>query len=111
MSKKEVKKETNKSKVYRLEEMADAIDRSIDNAVKVKGEQQYLVDKLEELKDEKFVELIKSMKEQIVNLNKQIEVLTNRKGLIITVVEKCKYSTEYDMIVNELLDGLGVFDK
>lgn len=100
------------NQAYRLAEMADAMQISIENAEKVATEQEALVEVLEKSESaEKFKELIEKCKEQVINIRQQIKVLVLRKSLLEQVVAACNEDNDIERIISMLLDGLAVFNK
>jgi len=97
-------------KTYRLEEMLDAMKNSLENAKKVKAEEEDLVAIIEEHAAEKFADFIKAQRESINNLSKQIETLENRATSLDTVVARCKDDSSFAEGITMLLNALGVFN-
>lgn len=95
---------------YRLEEMSDSMQQSVDNALSVKHEQVLLIDCLStSAQADTFKDLIESCKLQIDELEKQITTLCIRKQLLDNVVNECKQNEKIENIVSTLLKALGVF--
>lgn len=110
VSKFEKLEENIESKVYRLEEMYDAMQASLENAKKVKSEQELLIEIIKN--DEKhdiFEEFIKSEEEQITQLAKQIDVLSTRADQLRSAIDICKENEEIEKAMTLMLDALGVF--
>lgn len=105
---KEEKEVEIKDDIYRLQEMSDEMLKSIDNVKIVKEEQEYLVGRLEELKDERFEKLINGIKDQIENFERQIAIMTARQKLVSKVIEATN-EENIKQVVNDLLEALGVF--
>jgi len=105
---KEEKEVEIKDDIYRLQEMSDEMLKSINNVKIVKEEQEYLVGRLEELKDERFEKLINGIKDQIENFERQITIMTARQKLVSKVVESAN-EENIKQVVNDLLEALGVF--
>lgn len=105
---KEEKEVEIKDDIYRLQEMSDEMLKSIDNVKIVKEEQEYLVGRLEELKDERFEKLINGIKDQIENFERQITIMTIRQKLVSKVIEATN-EENIKQVVNDLLEALGVF--
>lgn len=105
---KEEKEVEIKDDIYRLQEMSDEMLKSIDNVKIVKEEQEYLVGRLEELKDERFEKLINGIKDQIENFERQITIMTARQKLVSKVIEATN-EENIKQVVNDLLEALGVF--
>ena len=99
----------NKSNIYRLDEMSEDMEKSIDNATKVRDEQIHLVDTLAELDKPEFDEFIKSVRNQITELNNQIDELNLRKNALKEVVKFCNLNTSVAVAVDKLVYALGVF--
>lgn len=106
-----IKEEKRESKIYRLEEMADAILKSKENAEEVFKQQLDLMDYLKKDEENRFEELIESMENQNSDLKNQIETLKIRHNLLLKVIEKSKEKEENDNLINTLLDALGVFEN
>ena len=100
----------NTSKLYRLEEMLDSIEASLDNIKTVKTQQEHLL-KLVEDNDEKheFEEFLKESKEQLEKLSKQFIELSTRYTFLKAVVEKCKNDKKVEEIIDQLILGIGMF--
>lgn len=97
------------NKLYRLEEMVDNMKQSLNNVSKVINEQQYLVDALKSLNDEKFTMLITESEKQIDNLQKQQSILIERQQCLEELCNECRDNEEKTNILNKLLFSLGVF--
>lgn len=98
--------------VYRLDEMADAMDQSIENAKHVAKEQAALIrviNKSEEAKN--FVEFVKAEEQQIEEMNNQITTLSIRSGLLREIVKICKDDEKISKVVSMTLKALGVFER
>lgn len=109
----ETKEEETKqvSYLFRLEEMVDAMRASKDNLIKVRGEQAYLIEKLESLNDEKLAALVKSMQGQVANLDKQELKLNAKIEDMNAIVEKAKANPDYEAFLNQFIDAIGMFDN
>lgn len=107
----EVKAEEPKSKVFRLEEMIDAMKASKANLNKVLGEQKHLIDAIAGLNDSSFDEFVKSMNAQAERLEHQNVELENKIETITKVVEAARADKNIEDILNLLLNGLGVFEN
>lgn len=109
----ETKEEETKqvSYLFRLEEMVDAMRASKDNLIKVRGEQAYLIEKLESLNDEKLAALVKSMQEQVANLDKQELKLNAKIEDMKAVVEKAKANPDYETFLDQFIDAIGMYDN
>lgn len=111
MNENQIKVEIEKQ-TYRLEEMADAMQQSIDNAMNVASEQQSLIDVLTASdKANDFTELVESCKQQIIDIENQVKILAFRKNLLAIVINACKDDEKTEEIVSVLLDALAVFNK
>lgn len=100
------------NQTYRLEEMSDAMKKSIDNAKKICEEQQLLIDVVRASEhSEKFDDFVKNVETQIEDINSQIETLTVRSSLLDQVVIICKESDEAAKMTSMLLKALGVFEN
>ena len=112
----EKSKETEvKDQIFRLQEMVEAMTKSLDNAVSVKNEQETLVKLVKDnikIDDIDFTEFAESLEKQIGHMTDQITTLVNRRDMIQHVVEyadSCDEKTR--AMINELLSGLGVFGE
>ena len=99
-----------KDDVYRLQEMADEMTKSLANLNKVKIEQQYLIDALTKLNDEKLSGLVNELTAQLSNIDNQIALLTTRQHYVASVCDACD-NDDTRQLVNNLLAGLGVFPQ
>ena len=101
--------------IFRLEEMVDAMTKSLDNAYQVKKEQEILLSIVKEniTKDGvDFTEFCNNLEKQIESMTSQISVLADRRDLLIEVVDCCKSCDEdIKRKFNMLLAGLGVFGE
>lgn len=100
------------SKLYRLIEMYESMNESIQNVEKVKEEQTLLIDVLEKCDEsDKFEELIDQLKQQLENLNEQLSTLkfrTSRLNEVNTLVDTRQDCAD---VVNALIDAFGLFDE
>ena len=104
--------ETEKDKLYRLEEMLDEMKKSKDNAENVIKSQMELIDFVKANDTEnKFEEFVKAMDEQTISTENAIKTLTTRIEKIEFVVEESKKNLDYKNITLNLLEGLGVFSR
>lgn len=100
------------TKLYRLIEMHDAMLQSIDNAKKVKEEQELLIDILKNSDYAKtFENFIKENQKQSENLASQIVVLSLRSDLLQKTITLCKNDSKIEETVTILLSALGVFEN
>ena len=98
------------SKIYRLEEMIDAMAQDKKNAEDVIFQQKELIDViLKSDKAEKFSEFISSMKEQIDNIVNQIKQLDEKSEALKQIVEECKKSDDCAKGVDLLIFATGMF--
>lgn len=105
----EEKENVVKDEVYRLIEMCDEMENSIKNVEKVKKEQQYLIDILSKVKDDKLKPLINELTAQLKNLNNQSETLKERTDTLRFICENCEKDEGVRALINNLLYALGVF--
>lgn len=97
---------------YRLEEMAEAMQQSVKNAMKVAKEQAMLIRVINKSNEAKnFVEFITDVEHQIEDINHQITTLNVRIGLLKQVVNICRNDDETTKVVAMLLKALGIFEK
>lgn len=98
------------SKLYRMIEMLDAMKASLENAKKVKSEQELLIKVLKESEYiETFKEFIESEEKQNNELGSQIATLELRAELLGQAIDACKANTEIEKVMTLVLDALGVF--
>ena len=98
------------SKIYRLEEMIDAMAQDKKNAEDVIFQQKELIEViLKSDKAEKFSEFITSMKEQIDNIVNQIKQLDEKSEALKQIVEECKKSEDCAKVVDLLIFATGMF--
>ena len=98
------------SKLYRMIEMLDAMKASLENAKKVKSEQELLIEVLKASEHvETFKEFIESEKEQNNELGSQITTLELRAELLEQAINACKANIEIEKAMTLVLDALGVF--
>lgn len=100
--------------LFRLEEMVDAMTKSLDNAKRVKHEQTVLLSIIKEnLKKDNvdFSEFSTNLEKQIDEMTKQIKVLNHRKDQLVNVIEYAKSHEDTKNEFNKLLSGLGVFGE
>lgn len=100
-----------KSKVYRLEEMIEAIDQSVANAEQVMKQQSELIEIVKDSNKSGFDEFIKDETESVNNLSKQIEILKYRKTLLEYIVEKSRQSKEIEDVANAMISAFGLFEN
>lgn len=100
------------SKLYRLVEMYDSMNESIQNVEKVKEEQTLLINVLEKCDEsDKFEELISQLKQQLESLNEQLSTLKfrakslNKVNIFVDTRQDCAD------VANALIDALGLFDE
>lgn len=100
---------------YRLEEMSDAMQNSIDNIDKINNQQGKLIEiianvekDIEEDKKE-FKEFIEETKEQCENLNSQKSSLFVKKEILTQIVDKCKEDKEVSKYISMLAYVIGLF--
>lgn len=97
--------------VYRLQEMADEMNKSIYNVKKIIEEQELLIKVLKKTKNGKLERFIKDSEEQVKHLNNQVMIMEKRHLFVDSVCVKCNEDEEIRKIVNQLLAGLGVFQQ
>lgn len=104
-------KQTN---LFRLEEMQEAMELSIENAKKVLHEQEELktlVENNQEQSSVDFTSFLKDTETQIKQMNEQIDVLQKRQELLKKTIEEMKNNKAYEKIGENLLNALGVFKQ
>lgn len=100
------------SKLYRLEEMSDAMAQSIENAHKVAREQEALLDVVKSCdKAKDFEGFIKEMDESTINTYNQIEKLIGRKDKLDAAIEICSENKKCEEVMNLLLAAFGIFEE
>lgn len=101
--------------IARIHEIRDDMRDGIENLKKVKAEQERLVQVLEENAAEEFKDLIASCKAQVADYTTQLKTLETRCELLTKVLsgfnEDCAFKQQNTMLINDLLDGLGVFNR
>lgn len=103
---------STESKTYRLVEMSESIQDSIDNIGKVVEEQSALVEVVKASKDSnRFENFIDGLNTQKTEFGKQIETLTKKKNLLDEIVTECTNNKDLDSYITMLLDALGVFEN
>ena len=104
----ETKKE-NKSKIYRLDEMADAMEASKANAEKILAQQVELIEYLKKSESDTFKQLISDMEKQNKSLKHQIATLEHRHTLLLEVLEDCKQEN-ITKVIDKFVDAIGMFN-
>lgn len=98
--------------LYRIEEMKDAMNNSIENINNVVSQQLTLTDIINSSdKKEEFENFIKDMEKQNEQLNVQKNVLIIRKELLSQVIERCKNDIEQSKTVSILAKAIGMFGE
>lgn len=99
------------SNLFRLDEMLDAMKKSINNAREVKVQQAELIDVIKTSdKAKDFDDFIKDMLEQQTNLEEQIaelDVRINSLGRVCAMLQDADEETS--SYFDDLLTALGVF--
>lgn len=99
-------------KTYRLEEMVEAMTKSLDNIDTVTKEQSMLIDVI--LKSDKaadFREFIKNLEQQCDSLKSQKATLSIRRDMLKQVVDACKENEANAKLVTMLVDALAIFQN
>lgn len=100
------------NKLYRLEEMVDAIEQSKDNIHEVVGQQMDLIEIVQNSeKAEEFEDFLKESQEQVDNLNKQYEQLSMKQEAVETLIKLCKASEDAELAFELLSTALGLFEE
>lgn len=97
--------EENTEMIEYVEQLADSMEKSLNNVIDVKNQQEYLVKTLECLNDKKFEQLIEGMKKDLKDMKKQIKNLRTRSKCMKQV---CEYAKAKDtaVIVATVLDAI-----
>lgn len=108
----EIKEFPNNDRTFRLEEMEEAMEQSIENAKTVLAQEQRLVEIIQTAEEPMFDEFIKEQDQVIKNLEKQVVELSERKRLLNLVNCAIKGEVDFDCktAVNTLLIALGIFN-
>jgi len=103
---------STESKTYRLIEMSESMQESINNILQIVDEQRELV-KIVTASDaaKKFEKFIEGINEQIDNFNAQVRTLTTKKQSLDKVISACADNDETEKYVTLLLSALGVFEN
>lgn len=104
----EVKQE-EKDNVFRLHEMRDAIEASMENIKDVNTNQKLVISVLKDVEKEELKELINNLEEQSKYLTTQYNELEERKKAMDEVLEITKDDSKIYDTINKLLLGLGIF--
>lgn len=97
-------------KILRLDEMVDAIEKSLANLEQVMNQQAMLIDVVEASdKKEMFEEFIVETKEQLENLESQKSTLLSRKAKLEVLLEAAKEAEKLDVILC-VFDAFGIFE-
>lgn len=105
-----MEKQTQKSNIYRLEEMCDAMTASRNNAADVKKslEDLTVIIKASD-KAEKFQSFLKDETAQIKNMTEQIGELDYRIDKLKAVLDALDKHPDIAYVIDNLLIALGVF--
>ena len=99
-----------KDNFYKLEEMAESMQESINNARKVKEQQEELLNIIETSGSKhKFEEFIKGIEEQEDNIEKQIANLSGRLIVLRNLLKDADDNVKSS--INNLLFVLNVFGE
>lgn len=99
-------------KIYRLKEMLESMETSLENAKKVYAQQGKLTKLVETSDNEKeFEDFVKESNDQLENLDKQIQTLGKRINLLKEVIDKAEVNQKMAHVVESLLSVLGVFEE
>ena len=93
-------------KIYRLEEMLDSMNASLENIQKITEQQQKLIALVEEHGKDDFADFIKESREQLENLKKQYELLITKRDALQVIIAGSKASAEKGAFLNLILDTL-----
>ena len=98
--------------LYKFEEMADAMQKSIENIEKIVSQQVKLINVIENNNEDKsFDEFLVESKSQTEKLNEQLNVLKHRQETLLLVIKKCKEDEKCSEVLSLLSDALGMFSK
>ena len=102
----EKKKVKNDSVCYKLEEMLDNINETIDNINTLLRDQKELIDLCEEHKKDRFKDLIEQLKSQDEGYEEKLKSLIQKKNSITEIITKAKSDKNYDAFLTLVLTTL-----
>ena len=97
--------------VFRLHEMRDALEASINNINEVNDKQRVVIDVLKAVEKEELSELINNLEDQsnyLVSQRNELELKREAMNKVLEIIQEDK--KVYDTI-NTLLFGLGIFNN
>lgn len=100
---------------YRLEEMEDSMQQSIDNIEKINKQQNKLISIIEnyekDIEEDKkeFVKFISETKEQIKQLEEQKNQLKVKKEILNLIIAECKENKLVSRFISMLSFVIGLF--
>ena len=97
------------SKVYRLEELVESIEESINNLLKIKEQQSDLIDVIKKNAKRKFKDFIEASENQLKEADEKIKNLENQKDNIKIIIEKAKNDNSFDEFLSLVLETLVKF--
>lgn len=97
------------SNIFRIDEMSDAIEVSMNNIKEVYEKQERLIGLLEAINNDEFKELIDSMKQQVDYMKIQYTELEARRAHLNYALACCRDNEDTAKLVDKLLLGLGIF--
>lgn len=96
--------------IYRLEEMKDEMNKSIENLKEVLKQDLHLIEVLNSIKDDKSIsDLVTTLKEQHKSYESQLSVMTTKVNNLIVVINNCKADEKIKEQINNLIIALGIF--
>lgn len=95
---------------FLLEEMLDSMNKSIENAKKIREQQVLLIRVVEEHASDELEEFIGETKKIQQNLDEQILKLSKRANLVKYAIEAIQEDSQITKVITVLLEGLGVFE-
>ena len=99
------------NKLYKLIEMKDAMDKSIDNINVITRQLSLLIDIVKQAEQKELDEFIAESKKQLEHLHSQLVTLQFRRDLLAEIIKRCQDNNETSETVSILLTALGVFEN
>lgn len=97
---------------FRLEEMADSMNATIDNIVEVRNQQHELIDIIKESdKAEDFAQFIDETEKQIEKMEEQQESIVVQMSYLKDVIKSCKESEEKMELIEKFMKAIRMFEN
>lgn len=97
---------------FRLEEMADSMDATIDNIAEVRNQQHELIDIIKESdKAEDFSQFIDETEKQIEKMEEQQESIAVQMSYLKDVIKSCKESEEKMELIEKFMKAIRMFEN